>query len=99
LTNNDTQNPSLILYDSLEKNSKIFEQGYTNHKLLLAHERKSLDIEHITINENDAILFDAYNTPHSLTYTADIWATIIYDHISNINTNIINKGRYHVCPL
>lgn len=99
LTNKDTDYPRLILYDSLKNDSKVFEQGYTNHKLLLSHERKSLDTEQIIINHNDAILFDAYNTPHSLTYTADIWATIIYDHISNINTNIINKGRYHVCSL
>ena len=32
LTNNDTTSPSLILCDSLEHDSKVFEQGYTNHK-------------------------------------------------------------------
>ena len=98
LTNNDTTSPSLILCDSLEHDSKVFEQGYTNHKLLLSHERKSLGTEYITINNNDAILFDAYNTPHSFTYTNDIWATVVYDHVSHINADTVNKGRYHVCP-
>jgi hypothetical protein len=99
LTNNDTELPSLILCDPLEHTSKAFEQGYTNHKLLLAHERKSLGTEYITINNNDAILFDAYNTPHSFTYTNDIWVTVVYDHVSNINVDTVNKGRYNVCPI
>jgi hypothetical protein len=98
LTNNDTELPSLILCDPLAHDSKVFKQGYTNHKLLLAHEHKSLGTEYITINNNDAILFDAYDTPHSFTYTEDIWVTVIYDHVSNINADVIDKGRYRVCP-
>lgn len=99
LTNNSSETPNLILYDSLDDNSKMFEQGYTNHKLLLLHERKSLGTEYVPINNNDAVLFDAYNTPHSFTYTEDIWVTIVYDHVSNVNADIVNKGRYHVCPI
>jgi hypothetical protein len=99
LTNNDNVGPSLILYDPLDDNSKMFEQGYTNHKLLLLHERKSAEAVHVPINTNDAILFDAYKTPHSFTYTEDIWATIVYDHVSNINADIVDKGRYHVCSI
>jgi hypothetical protein len=99
LTNNSTDVPSLIFYDTLDNNSKLFEQGYTSHKLLLAHERRTTGPEYIPINTNDAIVFDAYKTPHSFTYTRDIWATIVYDHVSNINASIVNKGRYHVCPI
>jgi hypothetical protein len=99
LTNNSADVPSLIFYDTLDNDSKLFEQGYTNHKLLLLHERKSAEAVHVPINTNDAILFDAYKTPHSFTYTKDIWATIVYDHVSNINADIVDKGRYYVCSI
>lgn len=94
LTNLDN-NPNLTFFDTLEEDNKLFSRGYTDHKLLLIHERKSKNTEIIPINNNMCILFDAYKIPHSFSYTNDLWATVIYDHVDP-TIALENKGRYHV---
>jgi hypothetical protein len=94
LTNLDVA-PFLTFFDTLEEDNKIYDRGYTDHKLLLVHERKSKNVEHIPINNNMCILFDAYKIPHAFSYTNDLWATVVYDHV-NSNIALENKGRYHV---
>lgn len=99
LTHKDDTKPILILNDTLDEDSKIFANGYTNHALLLLHARKSSNIEIVSINNNDIVVFDGYKIPHSLTYSDDLWVTIIYDHVSPDLNNFKDKGRYHVCTL
>lgn len=99
MTGNDSKLPKLVLTDDLDTDSKFFKKGYTNHLLLLSHERKSTNTTEIEINNGDMILFDAYKIPHSFTYTNDLWVTIVYDHVTVNNINVINKGRYSVCAL
>lgn len=94
LTNLDTS-PELTFFDTLENNDKSFDRGYTDHKLLLLHERKSKNTETVQINNNMCILFDAYKIPHTFSYTNDMWATVVYDHVDPTVT-LENKGRYHV---
>lgn len=99
LTHTDSVNPTLILNDTLSEDSKIFSNGYTNHALLLSHARKSSNTEIVPINSNDIVVFDGFKIPHSLTYTDDLWVTIVYDHVSPNLSNFNDKGRYHVCTL
>ena len=95
LTDTSNEIPILTLLDSLESDSKFFRKGYTDHKLLLLHERKSKVKEEIQISNNMCILFEADKIPHTLTYTDDIWITLTYDHVTPV-CDLTNKGRYHV---
>lgn len=96
LTAEHNEAPVLSLFDSIDTDSKSFKQGYVNHKLLLIHERNSTNAEHIPIENGMCILFNADTIPHALSYTNDIWVTIIYDHVEENSINFFNKGRYHV---
>ena len=87
-------NPQLTLFDTLEDN-KLLDRGYTDHKLLLIHERKSKNTETVSVTNNMCILFDAYKIPHTFSYTNDLWATVVYDHVDS-TIALENKGRYHV---
>lgn len=95
LTDTTDEVPVLTLLDNIEKDSKFFKKGYTDHKLLLVHERKSKTRDEIHISNNMCILFDADRIPHTLSYTDDIWVTIVYDHVTPV-CDLIDKGRYHV---
>jgi hypothetical protein len=95
LTDSDPVAPVLTLFDTLEVESKFFKKGYTDHKLLLLHERKSKNPDIVNISNNMCILFDADKIPHSLSYTDDIWVTIVYDHVESV-CDFIDKGRYYV---
>jgi len=95
LTNTTNDAPVLTLLDNVEKDSKFFKKGYTDHKVLLVHERKSTVRDEVNISNNMCILFDADKIPHTLTYTDDIWLTIVYDHVTPVY-NLNDKGRYHV---
>lgn len=95
LTNSDSTEPVLTLLDTLEPDSKFFKKGYTDHKLLLLHERKSKNPDYVKISNNMSILFDADKIPHALSYTDDIWVTIVYDHVESV-CDFTDKGRYHV---
>lgn len=88
-------NPTLTFFDTLEESDKVFSKGYTDHKLLLVHERKTKHPENILINNNMCVLFDAYKIPHTFSYTNDLWATVVYDHVDPV-ISLENKGRYHV---
>lgn len=99
LTHNDNVTPSLILNDTLDESSKTFAKGYTDHALLLLQDRKSTNTEIVPINNHDIVVFDGFKIPHSLTYTDDLWATIVYDHVSPDLTKFKDRGRYHVCTL
>jgi hypothetical protein len=95
LTDFSNEAPVLTLLDNLDKESKFFKNGYTDHKLLLLHERKTKSRDEIQISNNMCILFDAEKIPHTLSYTDDIWITVVYDHVTPVY-NFTNKGRYHV---
>jgi len=95
LTDFSNEAPVLTLLDNLEKDSKFFKNGYTNHKLLLLHEKKSKLRDEIQISNDMCILFDAEKIPHTLSYTDDIWITVVYDHVTPVY-DFTNKGRYHV---
>jgi len=95
LTNNSSEIPVLTLLDDIGTDSKFFKKGYTDHKLLLLHEQKSKAKDEIQISNNMCILFDADRIPHTLSYTDDIWLTIVYDHVTPVY-NLNDKGRYHV---
>jgi hypothetical protein len=99
LTDITNESPVLKFFDTLDVESKCFKKGYTDHKLLLVHERKSTDIDNIVISNNMCVLFDAYKIPHSLAYADDIWATVVYDNVllkPEAETKFINKGRYDI---
>lgn len=99
LTNNTEELPSLILYEKLKKDSKFLNYGYTDHKLLLLHERNSSQ-ENVIINNNDMIVFYAHEIPHSFTYTDDIWITLVYDQAEIAdNVKLEQKDRYNVCSI
>jgi len=98
LTNNTNNSPTLCLYDEVGPDTKFFKKGYTDHKLLLLYEHKNQYPEKISISNNVAVLFNAYNTPHTFSYTDDIWLTVIYDHVLPINP-AIKKGGYDVFPV
>jgi hypothetical protein len=95
LTNNSNEIPVLTLLDNIGTDSKFFKKGYTDHKLLLLHEKKSTAKDKIQISNNMCILFDADRIPHTLSYTNDIWVTVVYDHVTSV-CNLTDKGRYHV---
>jgi len=98
LTNTSNENPSLNLYEELEPNSKFFKKGYTDHKLLLLHERKNQQVNEINISNNVGVLFNAYKTPHTFSYTDDIWVTVLYDNVLPIK-KFNYEGPYSVFPI
>jgi hypothetical protein len=98
LTNSSNESPVLELYDEVEHNSKFFKKGYTDHKLLLLHERKNQQVDKINISNNVGVLFNAYNTPHTFSYTDDIWVTVLYDNVLPIE-KFNYEGRYSVFPI
>lgn len=98
LTKKD-ENPKLFFSDEVEKNSRELRTGYTDHKTLLVHERRSSQHE-IEIDDGDVILFDAYKTPHAFTYNDDLWLTLVYDHSNVIDSSkMLKKDRYCVCAI
>jgi hypothetical protein len=82
--------------DTLDHESKTFKKAYTDHRVLLLHERNSKNTDSIQIGNNTGIIFNAFDIPHSFTYTDDLWATVIYDHI---DTEKLSKDRYRVFPV
>jgi hypothetical protein len=96
LTDVAKENPQLVLLDTVDEESRAYKSGYTDHKVLLVHERKSQNVESIEITNNTAILFDAAKVPHWLSYTKDIWATIIYDNVSLVKDVFEYKDRHGV---
>jgi hypothetical protein len=99
LTNLSNENPKLTLLDSLDKTSKAYTSGYTDHKLLLLHERKSKNTQSIEITNNSGILFNAAQIPHWLSYTEDLWVTVIYDNVTLIKDEFEHKDRHSVLSI
>ena len=96
LTNTDTEKPKLVLLDILDKDSKIYNSGYTDHKVLLVHERKSKSTKEVEITNNTGVLFDASAIPHWFSYTNDLWVTVVYDNVSLIADSVDYKDQCSV---
>jgi hypothetical protein len=105
LTNMSDKLPVLTLLEPVYSGNKKYDKGYTDHKLLLLHERTSKKIE-LDVNSNDAIIFDAQNIPHAFTFTDDIWLVFVYDNVtlkdtikSKYNYLFDSKSKYNVFSL
>jgi hypothetical protein len=81
LTKTSKEKPILTLMEPVFPGDKEFERGYSNHKLLLVHERNSAK-QDIEIDNGIAVVFDAQNIPHSMTFTDDIWLVFVYDNVT-----------------
>lgn len=99
LTDTDKELPVLTLFDNLDQDSKILQRGYTDHRLMLIHERKSKSQENITIQGTQGVFFNASKIPHCFSYTNDVWVTVVYDHVEPFTPIDFTKNRYHVCPI
>jgi hypothetical protein len=99
LTDIDNELPVLTLFDELDHDSKILQRGYTDHRLMLIHERKSTHQDNISIQETQGVFFNASKTPHCFSYTNDIWVTVVYDHVAPSIPIDFTKNRYYVCPI
>jgi hypothetical protein len=99
ITGMSDKTPNLVLLDTVEELSKSHASGYTDHKILLVHERKSTDPTSIGITNSSGILFNAAQIPHWLSYTEDLWVTVIYDNVTLIKDEFEHKDRHSVLSI
>lgn len=85
------QPSTLRLLDPVFQGDRAFESGYTDHRALLVHERRSTPVE-VTVQHDSALLFDASHQPHSYSYSDDLWLTLVYDQARC--QNLVLKDRY-----
>ena len=73
----------LILLPEVDKSSKLYDKGYTDHRVILRYEKQNKDNStRIKINNKTAIIFNADTIPHSMDYTNDLWMVMVYDNIN-----------------
>lgn len=71
---------TLNLYPALQPTDKAAGRGYTDHRVLaLALRDKSPTALNIPGDKPHMLVFDAPRTPHSYSYTDDLWFTFVYD--------------------
>jgi hypothetical protein len=99
MTNVSDNNPKLVLLDTVESSSRQHTAGYTDHKILLVHERKSTNAESIEITNSSGVLFNATQIPHWFSYTDDLWVTVIYDNVTLIKDEFEHKDRHSVLSI
>lgn len=94
LTDETSQCPKLILYDPLTPDSRILNKGYMDFKKLTHHEKRSNNVQYITIEDFSVIKFNASIIPHSFTYNEDLWVTLVYDHAVTENFTFEDNIHY-----
>jgi hypothetical protein len=82
-----TDSATLTLFDPVTEDSRVFKNGYTDHRVVAVHARKA-DQREIKIEHGSFILFDAAKTPHKFSYSDDIWLTFVYDHVNGVREDV-----------
>ena len=86
LTRRDSKNPILRVQKELPDDSTLLASGYTDHRRLLANERR-VPQEAVEVKDGDRLLFNASHIPHSFTYTDDLWMVIVYDNVTTVSAS------------
>lgn len=93
LTQTSEEKPQLIMFKEVGQGDRAYERGYTDHKVMMAHERRGVS-EIVEIHHEAFVEFPAYKIPHVMTYTDDLWVVLVYDH-----TRKKTKCRPSLLPL